>query len=326
MFEPIPGYIRAVVSTLRTGAKPRQPQAKGRYVGHTTEGLRLYDYPYPPQFSVAWCGPHSLPAGDYDLRKWYVDAHLSVADPIIRLREGDVIRLQHCDAALTGYALLHNSDVETNHMGATCVQCEFIGRATWGDDLLDWELAIIAGEIVAQVRGVRNAIGDQSLVDLSWIDDFHGSEAYGFGDKYEMTPEQWRAFGGVTAHQRVYGQSHWDWGNVNHVRLGELIAQAVGGITPPPPPALPTVEPILVQTWPASNVRDDFVRRAQALLAVNGFVAANTFDEQHRPDGLFGPGTKAAVQSQQAAAGLLADGTIGPKTWRALRGLDPDAT
>jgi len=37
-------------------------------------------------------------------------------------------------------------------------------------------------------------------------------------------------------------------------------------------------------------------------------------------DGIFGPGTEAAVKAYQRSKGLTADGVVGPNTWRALFG------
>ena len=66
-----------------------------------------------------------------------------------------------------------------------------------------------------------------------------------------------------------------------------------------------------------NNLRH-WVRRLQALLAVEGYIAANTFDDQHRPDGLYGPGTRAAVKNLQTDRGLAVDGIAGNDTWGAL--------
>jgi hypothetical protein len=62
------------------------------------------------------------------------------------------------------------------------------------------------------------------------------------------------------------------------------------------------------------------VRRLQSLLAANGHPPARSFNAAHRPDGIFGAGTDAAVRSFQKAANLAVDGIAGKNTWVALLG------
>ncbi len=59
--------------------------------------------------------------------------------------------------------------------------------------------------------------------------------------------------------------------------------------------------------------RKSDVERLQTLLKGSGFDI--------QVDGLFGPGTETAVRSFQETRGLVADGIVGPSTWRAL---DPE--
>lgn len=63
------------------------------------------------------------------------------------------------------------------------------------------------------------------------------------------------------------------------------------------------------------------VAKVQALLATEGAIASNTFDANHKPDGIFGPGTEAAVKSFQTSKGLTADGIVGENTWSKLLGV-----
>lgn len=97
---------------------------------------------------------------------------------------------------------------------------------------------------------------------------------------------------------------------------------------PEPPSAPPTEEggilnklPRLKRSWPEDRTSYVTVKRAQALLAVAGEVASNTFDENHSPDGLFGPGTEEAVKSFQRKQDLIPDGVIGKMTWAELLGV-----
>jgi peptidoglycan hydrolase-like protein with peptidoglycan-binding domain len=74
----------------------------------------------------------------------------------------------------------------------------------------------------------------------------------------------------------------------------------------------------LYDGWKQNKHLRDEVRRMQAWLAVAGHIAANTFDSQHRPDGLFGKGTLTAVTNFQRDNDLTVDGVCGPRTWEAL--------
>lgn len=60
------------------------------------------------------------------------------------------------------------------------------------------------------------------------------------------------------------------------------------------------------------------VKDLQALLAVRGYIASDTFNEQHQPDGKFGPGTEAALKEYQSDNGLTVDGIAGTESWDSL--------
>ncbi|WP_224366181.1 peptidoglycan-binding protein [Hyalangium versicolor] len=68
----------------------------------------------------------------------------------------------------------------------------------------------------------------------------------------------------------------------------------------------PSSQPVLKQGARGSAVVD-----LQKKLAAHGFSPGAA-------DGVFGPGTEAAVKSFQSAKGLTADGVVGAKTWAAL--------
>ena len=81
----------------------------------------------------------------------------------------------------------------------------------------------------------------------------------------------------------------------------------------PPPRPTPTTDPCRVVAFDETARRGDCgetVVFIQERLTVLGFPAT--------ADGLFGPGTEAAVKDFQASRGLVADGLVGPTTWAAL--------
>ena len=82
---------------------------------------------------------------------------------------------------------------------------------------------------------------------------------------------------------------------------------------PPPTPTTPTTAPCRVVTLDETARRGDCgetVVFIQERLTVLGFPAT--------ADGLFGPGTEAAVKDFQTSRGLVSDGLVGPATWAAL--------
>jgi N-acetylmuramoyl-L-alanine amidase-like protein/putative peptidoglycan binding protein len=88
---------------------------------------------------------------------------------------------------------------------------------------------------------------------------------------------------------------------------------AVAGIlagTAPVPVLIPALEP----TEPGAAAGRSTVRRGdngELVKEIQRKVGVN-------PDGIFGGGTEAAVRAFQGARGLVPDGIVGPKTWRAL--------
>ena len=68
------------------------------------------------------------------------------------------------------------------------------------------------------------------------------------------------------------------------------------------------------------NRNQRHVRILQSALAIDGYIASNTFDDDHKPDGKFGNGTEAALKAWQTAVGLPQDGVVHGDDWGVLLG------
>lgn len=70
-------------------------------------------------------------------------------------------------------------------------------------------------------------------------------------------------------------------------------------------------------------------KRAQSLLAANGYPPANSFNSRGEPDGIWGPGSEASLKRFQAErrvrnsvlAGGQGDGILGRYSWEELLGV-----
>jgi GH25 family lysozyme M1 (1,4-beta-N-acetylmuramidase)/peptidoglycan hydrolase-like protein with peptidoglycan-binding domain len=92
--------------------------------------------------------------------------------------------------------------------------------------------------------------------------------------------------------------------------LRQLAHLGGGGGSTSPAPQQPTAPPVTRAPVLKTQSRGTDVVTAQELLNASGARIGT--------DGVFGPGTAAAVRSFQKAKGLDSDGIIGPRTWGAL--------
>jgi hypothetical protein len=301
----VPGYEWNPVNSGRTGEKPRKGQYPARMVLHTTEGLRLYDYPYPPAFSIALVGdPYSLEPGRY----WKPDGQGSTVP--VTFETGDKVKLQHCELDMTSYALLHRpGDDETNHMGEVCVQTEIITAArygaVWTDEFIDF--------VAEHVADVMRALGTIDIT-IDWHEGppFVGwAEGAGFDAPSRMTWDEWQNFGGLTSHQSVPGNDHWDIGPVDRTRLVEAIDRHMFPDIPAPLP------------WPGlieKGDTDPIVRVLRADLYRLGYAGWRYLLSRRYTGGMVNQ-----VKKLQADHGLVADGMVGPKTRELLATLISDS-
>lgn len=229
----LPNYEKVIVSARdssgnpRIGDKPRHPESPPRIVLHSTEGLRTYDFPWPPHNTLGLVGnKHSLKAGTY----WWPDGSRKVYD-------GQEIRLQHCDLNLTSYALLHRSgDPDTNHRGSHCVQVEVISMAAWPDEWDEKMYGLVASwlaDVVTALPELEPALDNYPKYPEEWSE----KGSWGFNTPYRMSWAEWKdGINGrigapfICAHQHVPGNDHWDTGALN---IERLVAMTKALLKPP---------------------------------------------------------------------------------------------
>jgi len=148
--------------------------------------------------------------------------------------------------------------------------------------------------------------------------------------------EGWRSYGGSNPHTKHMhvsvgrGSDGDSSGPYDDTSPWGLLA--TGGTAPRP--SLPsgsdsTWEIVMaLPTITGNNAPRADKRRAQALLAANGFPPATSFNAKGEPDGIWGPGSVAALKRFQAARNVPGsvtsngegDGVLGRHTWAALLG------
>lgn len=253
----------------------------------------------PPR--VTWHTTESSPGSMDGVIAWLV-ARKSAAHLVWDPSTGEIVQLIRADRAAR--ALEHPAGTpETNRAGAVNVQIEVIGHAA--DPFTQYLM-----------------LGHDVL--LAWLDELGVPRRWVDVDA-RMSWAEWNAYAGHCGHRHVPGQTHTDPGAINAGLL--LSGHPSPAPTPTPGPApgpAPAPSPEvnvaalpLVQQGSAGPA----VKRAQALLAANGYPPAASFDRDGRPDGIAGPGFDQALRNFQTATRLGADGKCGPKTWSALLGV-----
>jgi hypothetical protein len=179
----------------KAGRPPRRADAPSRIVIHTTETARLPGYrdgSVAPHFTIGVGDPGSLPNEE----------------------AGKVRIWQHISLDRTASALKHKpGTIETNHMGAHCVQIECITY------IGDQDKAGIVGNkgkfpkalskaLAGLVDEITTALGDINI--STYPEKWSASGSYGEKASQRLTEEQWETFNGICGHEHVPNNTHWD--------------------------------------------------------------------------------------------------------------------
>lgn len=275
----------------KSGRVPRRRDAPSRIVIHTTETARLPGYRHgsvAPHFTIGVGDPGSLPNEE----------------------AGKVRIWQHISLDRTASALRHNpGTIETNHMGAHCIQIEcityigdqdaagIVGNKGKFPKALSKALAGLVGEIT-------RALGD---INISiYPERWSASGSYGEKASQRLSEEEWEGFNGICGHEHVPNNTHWDPGAFD-------IEEFLGYIDTGPPPddrstATSTVAPTpaVTQLFHVGD-SDPRVRLISGVLQALGYgdLAA---------DDLYDSDVAAAVEALQDDLGASVDGIWGPQT------------
>lgn len=216
-------------------------------------------------------------------------------------------RMQYIPWSMSACALKGGREGWQTNRGRA-VQVEICGYArespTWDDDCLyqiaDWIVDCIADGV---------PINPHDVSDMSQL---RGTLATEHAPQ-RMSPQQWKTFGGITAHVEIPFNDHWDCGSVNSLRIRDLVLEIMAGQGRPIPP------PTGVGGGVGGGAVDDGMLRegmsGGIVMMVQQLIIGMGYDcGDSGADGMFGPATTAAVKRLQADHGLDADGIVGPAT------------
>ena len=279
----------------KQGSRPRRGDAPSRIVIHTTETAGLPGYregSVAPHFTIGVGDPGSMP----------------------REQRGRVRIWQHISLDRTASALRHNpGTIETNHMGAHCVQIECITY------IGDQDKAGIVGNKGKFPKALSKALAgliDEIVATLDDIninlhpDTWSSSGSYGVTAKQRLTEAEWERFNGICGHEHVPNNTHWDPGAFDIDAFTKLLSgrsdssrsQRTSADKPAPPP--PPPRPLL-----RDGDKDKYVlaiRGALQALGYGDFTSIKSYDDD----------VASAVKRLQADSGARVDGVWGPETNR----------
>jgi hypothetical protein len=275
----------------RTGRVPRRADAPSRIVIHTTETARLPGY---REGSVA---PHfTIGVGD--------------AGSLPNEEPGKVRIWQHISLDRTASALRHNpGTIETNHMGAHCIQIECITY------IGDQDTAGIVGNkgkfpralskaLAGLVQEITGALGD---IDLGiYPERWSANGSYGAQAAQRLTEQEWENFNGICGHEHVPNNKHWDPGAfdieefIGYIHTDTASADASAAVTPP----------LESNDMPQLFHVGDSDPRVELIC---GVVQALGYGDLSA-DELYDSAVAAAVENLQEDVGATVDGIWGPRT------------
>lgn len=204
---------------------------------------------------------------------------------------------------LSAYSLRgasYTGGTETNHAGIN-IQMSVVGYASRIHRLSNADLRWLAEDVVKPAM-------DWAEVPNQWTRAYGPNEGIVLASTkspIRMSNRAWENFSGVSYHQQVPGQDHWDMGALS---WQQCMAYA-GAMTPTPlPNDDETAQQIPGMTSPLMiGSTGSAVAKLQKLL--------NTyFNNDLEVDGVFGAATKQAVQEVEAILNIKTDGVWGPKT------------
>jgi hypothetical protein len=272
----------------KPGSVPRRADAPSRIVIHTTETARLPGYregSVAPHFTIGVGDPGSLP----------------------NEQKGTVRIWQHISLDRTASALRHNrGTIETNHMGAHCIQIECITY------IGDQDAAGIVGNkgkfpkalskaLAGLVQEITSALGDINI--NIHPEKWSASGSYGEKASQRLTEAEWETFNGICGHEHVPNNTHWDPGAFDIKEFMGLVGSTRSTRDTITPGDRPTDAPQLFHIG-------DSDPRVQLIC---GIVQALGYAELPSSD-LYDSDVAAAVENLQKALGGTADGIWGPKT------------